>query len=56
MHLRHESHGWHDRVTNRRGIEDVLADFPYLKRKDILQVLRYAAWRAEEREVILASG
>jgi uncharacterized protein (DUF433 family) len=39
-----------------RAIEDVLADFPYLEREDVLQALRYAAWRAEEREVSLASG
>lgn len=39
-----------------RGIDDVLSDFPYLEREDILQALRYAAWRAEEREVVLASG
>jgi uncharacterized protein (DUF433 family) len=39
-----------------RGIDDVLVDFPYLEREDILQALRYAAWRAEEREVVLASG
>ena len=39
-----------------RSIDDVLVDFPYLEREDILQALRYAAWRAEEREVVLASG
>jgi uncharacterized protein (DUF433 family) len=39
-----------------RGIDDVLIDFPYLEREDILQALRYAAWRAEEREVVLTSG
>jgi uncharacterized protein (DUF433 family) len=39
-----------------RAIDDVLSDFPYLEREDILQALRYAAWRAEEREVVLASG
>jgi uncharacterized protein (DUF433 family) len=33
-----------------RSIEEVLADYPYLQREDILQALRYAAWRAEERE------
>jgi uncharacterized protein (DUF433 family) len=37
-----------------RGIDDVLTDFPYLEREDVLQALRYAAWRAEEREVVLA--
>ena len=36
------------------SIEDVLAYYPYLEREDILQALRYAAWRAEEREVELA--
>ena len=37
------------------GIDEILADYPYLEREDILQALRYAAWRAEEREVALAS-
>ncbi|MCI4427529.1 MAG: DUF433 domain-containing protein [Burkholderiales bacterium] len=36
------------------SIEAVLADCPYLEREDILQALRYAAWRTEEREVRLA--
>ena len=35
------------------GIDKVLLDYPYLEREDILQALRYAAWRAEEREVEL---
>jgi uncharacterized protein (DUF433 family) len=34
-------------------IEKVLADYPSLEREDVLQALRYAAWRAEEREVTL---
>jgi uncharacterized protein (DUF433 family) len=36
-----------------RAIADLLADYPYLEREDVLQALRYAAWRAEEREVVL---
>jgi uncharacterized protein (DUF433 family) len=36
-----------------RGIEQLLEDYPYLEREDILQALRYAAWRAEERELPL---
>ncbi len=36
------------------SIEDILADYPYLEKEDVLQALRYAAWRAEEREVMLA--
>jgi uncharacterized protein (DUF433 family) len=35
-------------------IEQVLADYPFLEREDVLQALRYAAWRVEEREVILS--
>jgi len=35
------------------SIEEVLAEYPYLEREDVLQALRYAAWRAEEREVLL---
>ncbi len=36
-------------------IEALLKEYPYLERDDIMQALRYAAWRAEEREVKLAS-
>jgi len=39
-----------------RGIDDLLADYPYLERENIMQALRYAAWRVEEREVVLTSG
>ena len=38
------------------SVDEVLADYPYLEREDILQALRYAAWRSEEREVILVSA
>lgn len=36
-----------------RTIEEILADYPYLEREDLLQALRYAAWRSEEREIAL---
>ena len=39
-----------------RSIDDVLADYPYLEREDIMQALRYAAWRADEREVTLSAA
>jgi uncharacterized protein (DUF433 family) len=35
-------------------IDEVLADYPYLQREDILQALRYAAWLAEDREVVFS--
>ena len=38
------------------SVDEVLTDFPYLEREDILQALRYAAWRADEREVMLANA
>jgi len=36
------------------SIEDILADYPYLEREDILQAFRYAALRVEEREIEFA--
>jgi len=38
------------------SIEELLSDYPYLEREDILQALRYAAWRVEEREIVLAGA
>jgi len=39
-----------------RSIDELLVHYPYLTRDDILEAVRYAAWRAEEREVTLAQG
>jgi uncharacterized protein (DUF433 family) len=39
-----------------RSIDEILADYPYIEREDVMQALRYAAWRAEEREVMLANA
>ncbi len=36
-------------------IEEVLTEYPYLEREDVMQALTYAAWRAEEREYPLVS-
>ena len=38
------------------SVEKILNDYPYLEREDVMQALRYAAWRSEEREVTLASA
>ena len=38
------------------SVDEVLVDYPYLEREDIMQALRYAAWRSEEREVQLSSA
>ena len=38
------------------SIEQLLVDYPYLQREDVLQALRYCAWMAEGREVPLADS
>jgi len=43
-------------IGSGHSIDEVLADYPYLENEDIMQALRYAAWRAEEREVMLATA
>lgn len=35
-------------------IEEILADYSYLEREDVMEALAYAAWRVEEREMDLA--
>ena len=37
-----------------RSIDEMLADYPYLEREDILQALRYPASLVKDREVLLA--
>lgn len=37
-------------------IDELLEDYSYLEREDIMQALRYAAWLAEEREIALATA
>lgn len=34
-----------NQIAAGHSIEEVLADYPYFEREDILQALRYAAWR-----------
>ena len=40
-------------IGSGQSIDALLADYPYLEREDVLQALRYAAWRADEREIVL---
>lgn len=35
-------------------MEEILADYSYLEREDVMEALAYAAWRVEEREMDLA--
>ena len=43
-------------IGSGHSIDELLVDYPYLEREDIMQALRYAAWRSDEREIILASA
>ena len=38
------------------SIDQLLIDYPYLDREDVLQALQFAAWRASERELPLAAA
>jgi uncharacterized protein (DUF433 family) len=42
-------------IASGQSMEQLLAEYPYLEREDIVQALRYAAWRSEEREFELAA-
>lgn len=39
-----------------RSVEDLLADYSYLEREDILEALQYAAWLCQQREIVLTTG
>ena len=40
-------------IGSGRTIEELLKDYPYLEREDVLRARKYAAWLAEDREVAL---
>jgi len=40
-------------IAAGRTVDEILAAYPYLEREDIRQALQYAAWRAEEVELVL---
>ncbi len=43
-------------IGSGHSVDEVLTDYPYLEREDIMQALCYAAWRSEEREVMLSTA
>jgi len=38
------------------SIDELLADYPYLEREDILQALRYVSRLADDREDLIANA
>ena len=43
-------------IAAGRAVDELLVDYPYLEREDVLEALRYAAWRAQEREIELPAA
>lgn len=43
-------------LAGGQTIDEILDDFPYLTREDILQALAYAAWRSDLREPLLQTA
>jgi uncharacterized protein (DUF433 family) len=41
-------------IGTGQSVEELLAEFPYLEREDILQALQYAAWLAGGHELVLS--
>jgi uncharacterized protein (DUF433 family) len=42
-------------MASGKTIDEVLEAYPYIERQDVLEALTYAAWRAEEKELPLAT-
>jgi len=34
-----------EQLSTGRSIENLLTDFPYLEKEDVLEAMRYAAWK-----------
>ena len=45
-----------NQVAAGHSIDEILSYYPYVEREDILQALRYAAWRVEEKEIALVEA
>ena len=43
-------------IGSGHSIDELLVDYQYLEREDVLQALLYAAWLSEEREIEPASA
>ena len=37
-------------------IDELLKDYPYIEREDVMESLRYAAWLASQREVMFETA
>ena len=45
-----------NQVGEGHTIDEILSDYPYLEKEDVLLALRYAALQAEQREIAFADA
>ena len=43
-------------IASGRSVDDILGEYPYLEREDVMEALSYAAWRSEEQELPMVTG
>ena len=39
-----------------KTVEDILVEYPYLEREDVMEALSYAAWRSGEQDLAMVKG
>ena len=42
-------------ISGGKSVDDLLEEYPYLEREDIMQALMYAAWTVDAREGMIVS-
>jgi len=42
-------------ISEGKSIDELLDEYPYLERNDIMQALMYAAWTVDAREGVIVS-
>ena len=42
-------------ISEGKSVDDLLEEYPYLEREDIMQALMYAAWTVDAREGMIVS-
>jgi len=42
-------------ISEGKSIDELLEEYPYLEREDIMQALMYAAWTVDAREGVILS-
>ena len=45
-----------NQISEGKTIEQLLDDYPYLTRDDVMQALKYAAWTVDAKEIEIISA